>query len=144
MNSPIQVAAERFAQGFNCSQAVFCAFASQAGLSEQVALKLASPLGGGIARQGEVCGAVIGALMALGLQRGSDTPQAKEETYRITEEFVNRFKERRGTLLCRDLLGYDISTADGLRAARENKVFTALCPHLVEEAATLLAEFLAE
>jgi len=144
MTDSIQIANERFAQGLNCSQAVLSGFASQCGLSDEVALQIASPFGGGIARQGQVCGALTGALMALGLQRGNLTPDGKDETYRIAEEFINRFKQRYGTILCRELVGYDISTAEGLQAARDNKVFAAICPGLVEGTARLLVEFLKE
>jgi C_GCAxxG_C_C family probable redox protein len=74
MTDPIQIANERFAQQYSCSQAVFSAFAPQFGISDEQAIKLASPFGGGMARQGQVCGAVSGALMAIGLARGSTDP----------------------------------------------------------------------
>ena len=141
MTSPIKIARDRFAQGFNCSQAVFSAYATQSGLSDEMALRLASPLGGGIARQGQVCGALTGALMALGLQHGNATPEGKDETYRMAEGFLRRFKDQHGSILCRDLIGYDISTTEGLQAARANKVFDRICPALVEETAKSLAEF---
>ncbi|MEW6402511.1 MAG: C-GCAxxG-C-C family protein [Chloroflexota bacterium] len=144
MTDPIQLANQRFAQGLNCSQAVFSAFASRSGLSDEIALRIASPLGAGVARQGQVCGALTGALMALGIARGSATPEKKEETYRIAEELVARFKELHGTILCHELIGYEISTKEGLQAARENKAFASICPKLVEDAARLAAEFLAE
>ena len=62
MTNPTQIARDRFAEGFNCSQAVFCAYAPKFGINEEAALKIASPFGGGIAHQGQVCGAVSGAL----------------------------------------------------------------------------------
>ena len=142
MTDPVQIANDRFAQGFNCAQAVLSAFAAQAGISEESALRLASPFGGGIARQGQVCGALTGALMALGLQRGNSTPQGKDETYRISQEFVQDFQERHGAILCRGLVGFDISTPEGLQAAREGKVFARVCPGLVNGAADMLAEIL--
>ena len=140
MTDPIQTATDRFAQGFNCAQAVLSAFAAQAGISEEAALRLASPFGGGIARQGQVCGALTGALMALGLQRGNATLQGREETTRISQEFVQAFRERNGAILCRDLLGHDLSTPEGLQAAREQNVFTRVCPALVKSAAEILVE----
>src|SRR5512143_2750203 len=121
MTDPIQLANEHFAKGLNCSQAVFAAFAAQLGLSEEVALRIASPFGGGIARRGQTCGALTGALMAFGLKYGNDSPEAKEETYRIAEQFIRRFEETHGGILCRELLGYDVSTQEGLQAARENR-----------------------
>jgi C_GCAxxG_C_C family probable redox protein len=142
MPDPIQTAKDRFTQGFNCSQAVFSAYASQLGIADETALKLASPFGGGVAHQGDVCGAVSGALMALGLGRGSATVDKKDETYRLAEEFIRRFRECHGSILCRELIGHDISTLAGLKNAREQKVFNTICPGLVKDAAGLVAEFL--
>jgi C_GCAxxG_C_C family probable redox protein len=142
MPDPIQAAEDRFTQGFNCSQAVFSAYASQLGIADETALKLASPFGGGVAHQGDVCGAVSGGLMALGLGRGSATVDQKDETYRLAEEFIQRFQERHGSILCRELIGHDISTLAGLKNAREQKVFNTICPGLVKDAAGLVAEFL--
>ncbi len=144
MKNPTQTAQDRFSQGFSCSQSVFSAYAAQLGIDDETALKLASPFGGGVAYQGQVCGAVTGALMALGLARGSATVDQKDETYRMAEEFVKRFQERHDTILCRELIGHDISTPDGLENAREQKVFQTICPGLVREAAELVAEFLDE
>jgi C_GCAxxG_C_C family probable redox protein len=141
MADPIQTACDRFAQGFNCSQAVFSAFATSIDLPDELALKMSSPFGGGIARQGQVCGALMGALMILGLQHGNVDPQGKEHTYQISEEFVRKFKECHGAILCRDLLGCDISTTDGMQSAREKNMFTTICPTLVKGTAKLLSEF---
>ena len=142
MTNPTQIARDRFAEGFNCSQAVFCAFASKFGINDGTALKLASPFGGGVAHQGQVCGAVTGALMALGLARGSDTVETKDETYRMAEDFISRFQERHDTILCRELIGVDISTPEGLQSARDTGVFKSICPGLVKDAAELAAEFI--
>lgn len=140
MIDPVKTASERFAQGFSCSQAIFSAFASRFGLSDDLALKLSSPFGGGIARHGQVCGALTGALMVLGLQKGNVIPEDKENTYRIAGEFVRLFKERHGSILCNELIGYDISTSAGLQTAREKNLFTTICPALVKETTELLAE----
>jgi len=144
MTDPSETAQERFAQGCNCSQAVFSAYASRFGFDDETALKLASPFGGGIARQGYVCGAVTGALMALGLQTGSASLETKNEAYKIPEEFVKRFEERYSTILCRQLIEYDLSKPDELQTARESGVFKTKCPEIVKEAAELVSEFLDE
>ena len=142
MTNSTQITRDRFAEGFNCSQAVFCAFAPKFGIDDETALKLTSPFGGGVAHQGQVCGAVTGALMALGLARGSDTVETKDETYRMAENFIRRFRERHDTILCRDLIGIDISTPEGLQSAREREVFKTACPGFVKDAAELVAKFL--
>jgi len=142
MTVPIQTAQERFAQGFNCSQAVFSAYASHFGIDEETVLKLASPFGGGVAHQGSVCGAVTGALMALGLARGNATTEKKEETYRLAEEFIKAFHDHHGTILCRELIGHDLRLPAESQAAREQGVFKTICPGLVVHAVELVGEFL--
>ena len=62
------LALAQFDKGFACSQAVFSAYAEDLGLDQETALKIAGPFGGGTGRKAETCGAVTGALMALGLK----------------------------------------------------------------------------
>lgn len=142
MTDPVTIAQERFAQEFNCSQSVFSAFASKFGIPDEIALKLASPFGGGTAHQGYVCGAVTGGLMVLGLGKGNATPETKDETYRLAEGYIRRFQELHGSILCRELTGYDISNPDEFQKARESRVFYDTCPGLVKDAAELVSEFL--
>ena len=106
------------------------------------ALKLASPFGGGVARRGELCGAVTGALLALGLARGADKPAGKEEIYRLSQEFMRLFEEKHSSLLCRDLIDCDISTPAGYQSAAEKRVFTTICPGLVRDAAEIVQTLL--
>ena len=130
-----RVAAGLFDRKFNCAQSVFAAFSSRLDMDESAMLKLASPFGGGIARRGQVCGAVTGALMALGLARGADTPTGKEDAYRLGQEFIQRFESLHGSIQCCQLLGCDIGTPEGRRLAEEKNTFTTLCPHFVRDAA---------
>jgi len=138
MNDPTQTALTRFRQGFSCSQSIFSAFAAQFGIAEDLALKIASPFGGGVARQGEVCGAVTGALMVIALKHGTTTPEKKEEIYKISQAFIRRFEEKHGSILCRKLVGYDISISEEFQKAREEKVFEKNCPGLVKDAAEIV------
>lgn len=137
-----RVANGRFARGFNCAQSIFSAFAEQFGISSELAVRLAAPFGGGISRQGEVCGALSGALMVLGLQYGQDRPEGKDEIYRIGRAFMQQFQRQHGSIRCRDLIGQDISTPQGLQSAREQNLFATLCPVLVDDTARALAEYI--
>ena len=142
MTNPPEIAVARFRQNFNCAQSVFVAFAPQLGMDESQALKLASPFGGGVARRGQICGAVTGALMALGLAQGADIPDGKEDAYRLGEEFLQRFESRHVTILCRELIDCDIRTPEGLQQAREKGAFTTLCPLFVRDAAEIVQAML--
>lgn len=141
----VDAALARFREGYNCSQATFSAFAETLGLPLDVALQLAAPFGGGIGRQGEVCGAASGALMSIGLRYGSALPDkaAKERTYALAAEFLRRFEAANGAVRCCDLIGFDTSTPEGQAAARERQVFTTVCPHVVASAIEIAGEILA-
>ena len=91
---------------------------------------------------GGTCGAVTGALMALGLKYGATVadPAAKERTYALTREFIARFEARHGATACADLLGVNIGTPEGQAAAREANLFKTTCPGLVASAAAILEE----
>ena len=137
-------ATSRFEQGFACSQSVLSTFAPELGLSEKTALKIASAFGGGMVRQGEVCGAVTGALMTLGLKYGSTSPDNEEEIREASQELMQRFKEKNGSLLCRELLGYHLIIPEELEAAKESDVFSTVCPLLVQNATTLAEKIMRE
>jgi C_GCAxxG_C_C family probable redox protein len=141
---PSEIAVSLFDRNFNCAQAVFAAFATTFGMEESRMLKLASPFGGGVARRGQVCGAVSGGLMALGLARGADDPSAKEAAYQLGQEFLTRFESRHGSILCRDLLCFDISTDIGRQQANEKGLFKTLCPHFVGDAVEIVRAMLEE
>ncbi len=142
--SRVDVAVSRFADGFNCSQAVLSAFAGQFGLDDATAMKIASGFGGGMGRMADTCGAVTGAFMVLGLRYGQATPdrEAKEAIYARIREFAQRFQARNDSLICRDLLGCDISTPVGLQHAKDEKLLTTLCPKFVRDACEVLDEML--
>lgn len=144
---PSDEAASRFQQGYNCSQSVFSALAPGLGLEEGTALRIAAPFGGGMGRMGEVCGAVSGALMAIGLKYGATSAEdkaAKERAYTLAAQFGALFQERHGSLLCRTLLGADLSTPEGQQSANEQGSFRTICPRLVHDAAEIAAELLAK
>ena len=142
MATPAEIAVTVFSQKFNCSQSVFSVFAEQLGMDRATALKLASPFGGGVARRGELCGTVSGALLALGLARGAENPAGKEEIYRLSQEFMRLFEQKHSSILCRDLTGCDLSTPSGYQAATEKRVFVTICPLLVRDAVEIAQKLL--
>lgn len=144
MAEPTELAAVYFDTGLNCAQSVLAAFASQCALDQETLLKLASPFGGGIARRGQVCGAVSGALMALGLQLGTSTPEGKAEAYEMTDEFLRRFEARHQSILCRGLIQCDLTTPEGRQQASERDVHHTICAGLVRDAAEIAAEMISE
>jgi len=133
-----------FSDGFNCSQAVLTVFAEEFGLERTNALRLACGFGGGM-RMGGPCGAVSGACMAIGLKYGkirAEDNEARDRTYALVKELAARFRSLHGTVLCRDLIGCDISTPQGYEEAKQKGVFLDICPRLVADAVKILEEIL--
>jgi C_GCAxxG_C_C family probable redox protein len=98
-------------------------------------------------RQGEVCGAVTGALMVIGLASGHtsvDDKEAKERTYLLAHHFLDEFARRNGSIQCHELLDCRIDEAEGLEKARQKGLFTTICPKLVNEASDILDKILNE
>ena len=146
MSKKSEKAVERFKKGFNCSQAVLGSYSEDFGLDCEHAFKVATGFGGGM-RMAETCGAVTGAFMVLGLKYGNSTAEDKEskaKTYEKIVEFTSMFKARNNSVMCKELLGCDITTPDGMRKAQENGVFDSICPKVVRDAAEVLEEMLEE
>ncbi|WP_236005732.1 C-GCAxxG-C-C family protein [Heliomicrobium gestii] len=146
MDKP-EKAATIFQEGYNCAQAVIGAFALDCGIDEVTAKKMAAAFGGGIARTGETCGAVTGAMMAIGLRYGqtcgSDS-ERKEKTYEQVHEFLQRFQARNGLLRCKELLGCDVSTPEGRQQAKDGDYHNTRCPKFVRDSAEILESLLEE
>ena len=132
MNS-IEEAVQLFEGGYMCSQGVFAGFSEDYNLSKDQALKIGACFGSGM-RKGEVCGACTGALMALGLKYGDDKAKSDE----VCDKFLDEFKKQNGSYICRDLLGCDISTPEGVKHAVDNNLFREFCPMMVESAARIV------
>lgn len=124
-----------FMEGLNCSQSVFCAFADEFGMDLETAKKVSSGLGGGVGRMREVCGAVTGATLVLGMRHGPD----KSAVYPAVQDFCARFKAECGSIVCRELLDGTGATSGGAPEARTSEYYRKRpCVELVRLAASLL------
>ena len=143
--STVEDATACFEKGYNCSQAVLWAFAPGLGLEGDMALKVSAAFGGGMGLMGNTCGVVTGALMVLGLRYGATSAadrSAKQKTYELAREFIKRFEARNGTVICRELLGFDLGTAEGRKQAAAKNTHVNVCPRFVRDAAEILQEML--
>ena len=135
-----------FEKKFLCSQAVLAAFAEECGLTEEQALKLGGCFGSGM-RKGEVCGACTGALMVLGALYGQydkSDPVSRETADAAAVRMMEGFAEVSGSYLCNELLKCDMSTAEGAAQAREQELFTTVCPRMVANAVDVLEQVIRE
>lgn len=141
-----QKAMELFLGGYNCAQAVAVAFCDVTGLKEQDCARMVSAFGGGMGRMREVCGAVSGMLFVLSYLYGYDTPEddgAKKELYTNVQALAGQFRERIGSIICRDILK---NPASDPSPTPRNAEFYAKrpCARMVFTAAELLDRFIGE
>ena len=139
-------AKQLFESGYNCAQAVMCAFSDVAGFNTEMSAKLASSFGGGIGRLREVCGAVSAAEMILGLTQGYgvlDEGAVKKQHYARVRELANAFVEKEGTYICRELLKDVETTPGGEPEARTPEYYARRpCSRCVYEASEILDSML--
>jgi len=130
-----QRALELFSEHYNCAQSVYAACATDESRTEVQRLALAAPFGGGIARQGEICGALTDALLALGEAGGAamaaDPVAGRNAVYQRAKQITEAFRAAHGSILCRELTGCALDTEAGQRSFNERGLHQNLCSKLV-------------
>ena len=135
-------AVELFMEGKNCSQAVFAAFAPDLGLYEETALAVSIGLGGGVGRMREVCGAVSGSAMLVGLKYPEFD---KTEVYAKVRMIIDEFKKTNHSIVCKELLGMSKPETSSVPEARTEEYYQKRpCVKIVEDAALAVEKVLFE
>ena len=118
------------------------AFREESNLPEETALKIACGLGAGMGRKEEVCGAVTGGILVLGMRHGrgsKDDRSAMDLTYLKTRTFMDEFAKRHGTFICRKLLnGCELTTEEGQKHFKENDLLKKVCTPCVQSVVDIL------
>jgi C_GCAxxG_C_C family probable redox protein len=136
--------AEQFMKGFDCSQVVLAEYADELGVTAEEANRIAAAFGGGMG-VGETCGAVIGAMIALGMKYGhcrEDAMEQKDIMNQKRAEFLAKFAEKYKGCSCRDLLGHDLSVPGEFEKVLEEGLLMEFCPQVAADAAEILGEIL--
>ncbi len=131
----IEKAAANHQKGYNCCQAIVCAFCDKVGLNEQDAFKISEGMGLGVGDTYGTCGAVTGMAMVMGMKNSCgnlDAPTSKGDTYKKVKEMNEMFRKKNGSTICRELKGMD--TGKVLRS----------CPGCIEDAASILMSYFEE
>ncbi len=127
---------------FNCAESVLKAVSETEGMASEAVPRVASAFGGGMAHQGNACGAVTGALMAIGLSRGRNAKSDPREPSAVPgAELQRRFRSEFGTIMCRELTGCDLTTPEGQEAFKAVQA-AGTCRKFVEMAARTTVELL--
>jgi C_GCAxxG_C_C family probable redox protein len=143
--SQVRRALSTFDEGYSCSQSILSSFAPELGLDREMALRVATAFGGGMGHRGDTCGAVTGAFMVIGLKHGrvkAEDRDVRDRAYALVNQFVEAFEARHGSIVCRELLGFDLSTPEGEQLAEERWPDDMPCREVVRDAASILEELL--
>jgi C_GCAxxG_C_C family probable redox protein len=133
-------ASATFMKGYNCAQAVLSSFGEDYGLDPVMAYRVAAAFGGGMGHMGDTCGAVTGAFMVIGLKYGltvADGSQSHWDAFSAVQEFVEEFKSRNGSIVCREILDVDVRDRAKFREAMKRGIPQKICPKLVRDAAEI-------
>lgn len=140
-------AVNKFKEGYNCAQSVIFSYADKLNISGDLALRLSNGFGGGMGRKQEVCGAVSGAIIVLGLiyGRGENEDKAKQDkTYSKVRELIDAFNKQYATINCSRLLnGCELLTSDGQERFKSQKMIEK-CYEYVACAVKILDEIIDE
>ncbi len=146
MESRVRQAVETFESGYTCAQSVFATYADLFGMDRETALRLASPMGGGVGRMREICGVVSAMALLAGLKEGNTDPaneEGKEKIYLLVREMADKFKSKNGTIICRELLGIEGREESAKPSARTREYYESRpCSRLVAEASGIIEEML--
>lgn len=146
-NNIEKITIDYFNSGFNCAESVLLSLVKSMNMKCSCIPKIATGFGAGFGRHGEVCGAITGAVMALGLKYGRSSlerrdREKKEEMYKIVDVFIKSFEKKFKNIRCIDLTGCNMLTPEGLKKAKDENVHVNICAKLVAFAAKEAAKLL--
>ncbi len=142
------LAAQYHELGYGCAQAVLASYAGDFDLDEGLALKLATGFGSGMGRMCEVCGALTGAFMVIGMKYGKEKTDGTrygtetETTYQLVASVANSFKEKNGSIYCREIIGHDLMDPGERAKVVELGLFKTTCRKCILDAVDILEETL--
>ncbi|MFW5972229.1 MAG: C-GCAxxG-C-C family protein [Bacillota bacterium] len=141
-----EIAISKFTDGYNCSQSVLYSFCDFLNFDPDLALKISCGFGAGMGRKEEVCGAISGGIMILGLLYGRENNQEStltEDTYSKTKYLIDQFTEKQGTISCRKLLDdCNLTTPEGQEEFKKKDLYNKVCKRCVGNVVNILEDII--
>ncbi len=113
MQTRVEETMTRHDIGYNCAQAVACTYCDLVGIDEKLMFRLTEALGGGMGGKECTCGALSGACVLAGMKASTgnlEKPDSKAASYELSKEIVRQFKERIGSVVCKEIKGVETGT----------------------------------
>jgi len=147
IDDAVKLSMKYFSTDYNCAQSVMKSVLEIKGMDFNEIFNLAAGFGGGVGLQGHICGAVSGAVAALGVingKRGGDVKKHKTMTYESTEEFIRRFQEKNGSIICDKLTGIQMADKAQHDKAMQDGTFEKVCPGYVKDVVKIVLDLTKE
>ena len=138
-------AARYHIDGYNCAECVSKAVMEALGVEKKCVPRVATPFGAGIGRMGQACGALTGGAMVIGLLYGRDDPEdleTKVDAYRKVQEFYSRFEKENGSVTCREMIGVDLNTEEGMQEVDDRELMRTHCDGFIANATGILLDLI--
>lgn len=146
MTNRVEIALQKFRDGYNCAQAIFYAFSEAFHIEKDLALRLATGFGAGMGGKQGVCGAISGGILVIGAKYGRSEKEDRRAvgiSYHKTMDLLDKFEDMHGTSLCRQLLGgCELTTREGQRSFKANDLKEKACVPCVKTVVEILEEIL--
>jgi len=142
-----EIALDRFGSGYNCAESTLIGVVEALGIESECVPRVATPFGGGMGRYGEVCGAITGALVAMGLKigrTGDDDTAARDRVYPRVVRLMRAFEIEYGSVECRALTGCDMLTPEGRERFQAENIHANICAKSVAFCARTAVEIITE
>lgn len=132
-----KIAASHFRDGYNCAESVLMAM--QEVWQMELRPDIATAFGAGIGRQGSVCGAVTGGIIAINLKYGRmKAEEDKEKSYALALNFYKKLEKEFSSAICYELIECDLTTSQGQKTFKELNLFEKKCVRFVKGAVKIL------
>ena len=132
-------------EGFLCVEAVFKTLADLHGTESDLIPKVATGFAAGVARTSNICGAVSGAILGLGLWYGRNEPvEGERKVYWYSRKFIDEWEKNHSSTNCTELLGVDIDTTEGNDTFYAENMWENNCKRYISEAVGLAYDILEE
>jgi C_GCAxxG_C_C family probable redox protein len=129
-----------FNSGYNCCESVVLAVCEHLGIDKEMPLKIATPLGSGMSKNGSNCGALNGAFIACGMTKGRKSSEdSRDPAYIPADIIFNKFKEKYGSVSCRDLTSLNLKDPE-VMAQNKDRMHRDICGPIVRQAVQWVLE----
>jgi len=134
------IAEDYFNSGYNCSESIVLAVCEYMGIDKEMPLKIATPFGSGMSKNGNNCGALSAAFIASGMTKGrKNNEESRDPSYIPADVIFNKFKEKYNSVTCHDITKLDLKNSEVIEQNKE-RMHKEICGPIVRQVTQWILE----